>query len=233
MPEVRHILGSRILTPCLASFHSFKVIKRSSDFRVNFVYYARLLHIQLWIGMWDFHFYRMRKAYWQSYCWNIDIFIVFKWNTFFSLFSMLFSFHLYFLFSLQFSFDFFLPLIFVPFILPLSHPASTLLCFLHLLFHISHSLCFSTQVPFSPGSGRRTQTSSIATLQWVFTGLWGRRHAGLDPREKGRKQRGGIRWCLGTAEKVWWVPNGEKEEPTPLDSFMRVIIISFYPISPP
>ena len=128
------------------------------------------------------------------------------------------------------SFDFsslsFLSLLFSPFL------TSTLPCFLSLFFHIFHSLYFSTQVPFPPASGRRAQTSSVATLQWVFAGLWGRRHAGLDPREKGRKHRGGIRWCLGVTEKVWWVPNGKKEL-SPLDSFLRIFIISFYLISPP
>lgn len=35
-------------------------------------------------------------------------------------------------------------------------------------------------VPLPPLSSRRTQASSIAMLQWVSVGLWGRGHAGLD-----------------------------------------------------
>lgn len=131
---------------------------------------------------------------------------------------------------LLFSFQFALPLLSVLFFfLSLSHHASTRLHFLHLLLHISHFFRCSTQVPLPPRSGRRTQTSSVATLQWVFAGLWGRRHAGLDPREKGRKYWGRIRWCLGAAEKVWRVPNGEKEEPSLPNSFLRVTWFPFIP----
>lgn len=152
---------------------------------------------------------------------------------FVALLSMLFSFYFYFLLSFTVLLLTFFFLFFVPLILSLSHPVCTLLFFSPSVIPLPHSLHLSTQVPLSSWSGRKTQTSSIAMLQWVFIGLWGRRHAGLDPREKGRKHWGRTRWCLGTAEKVWWVPNGKKEEPPLPDSFLRVIIVFFYPISLP
>ena len=173
----------------------------------------------------------MREGCCWSHYWNIDTFIVFKWNT-----GFVSAFHAVCLLSLLPP-----PLYYSPFNLPslsflsfffflsLSYHASTRLHFLHLLLHISHFFHCSTQVPLPPRSGRRTQTSSVATLQWVFAGLWGRRHAGLDPREKGRKHWGRIRWCLGAAEKVWRVPNGEKEEPSLPNSFLRVTSFPFIP----
>lgn len=90
-----------------------------------------------------------------------------------------------------------------------SHCASHPPCFLHFSFCFSCSLNLPAQIPLPLGSSRWTQTSSGTTVQWVFSGLWGKRHARLDPREKGRKHWCGIRWCLGTAEKVWWVSNGK------------------------
>lgn len=179
--------------------------------------------------MWTFHFYKKTKGYCQSHYWDTGILIVFKYKAFISLLSMLFFFHLYFLLFIVLLI--FLPFPFCPFYSLPFLPIFFCICSVSFP-HIFHSLYFSTQVPLPPASGRWAQTSSVATLQWVFAGLWGRRHAGLDPREEGRKHRGGIRWCLGVTEKVWWVPNGKKEL-SPLDSFLRIFIFSFYLISPP
>lgn len=80
--------------------------------------------------------------------------------------------------------------------------------FFHPLYYLL--LYSSTKVPLPPGSSRGTKTSPAATLQWISAGLWGGRHAGVDPREKGREHWGRTGWCLGAAEEVWWISEGKQ-----------------------